>query len=70
LAQFAATVSVAGRPDPGSTGLAGGLTTIKRLLLGKTVTLTIRGAPIKLEANAAAGAGALAEAFSRAKAAA
>ena len=42
---------------------------VKRLLLGKTITLTVRGAPIKLEANAAAGAGALAEAFSRAKAA-
>jgi hypothetical protein len=42
---------------------------VKRLLLGKTITVTVRGAPIKLEANAAAGAGVLADAFVRAKAA-
>ena len=41
---------------------------VKRLLLGKTVTLTVRGVAIKLEANAAAGAKELADAFRRAKA--
>jgi len=41
---------------------------VKRLLLGKTITLTVRGVAIKLEANAAAGANELADAFRRAKA--
>lgn len=41
---------------------------VKRLLLGKTVTVTIRGVPFTLEANALADAGGLAEAFRRAKA--
>jgi hypothetical protein len=40
----------------------------KRLLLGKVVTVTVRGVPIKLEVNAAAGVGPLIEAFDRAKA--
>ena len=43
---------------------------VKRLLLGKTVTVTVRGVPFKLEANALADASGLAEAFSRTKAAA
>jgi hypothetical protein len=43
----------------------------KRLALGWVVTITVRGGePIKLEANAAAGARALADAFVQAKAAA
>lgn len=41
---------------------------VKRLPLGQVVTLNVRGAPIKLEANALAGARGLAEAFNRAKA--
>jgi hypothetical protein len=41
---------------------------VKRLLLGYVVTLTVRGSEFKLEANAAAGAKPLAEAFERAKA--
>ena len=40
---------------------------VKRLALGQIVTLTVRGVPFKLEANAMAGARALAEAFERAK---
>ena len=43
---------------------------VKRLALGKVVTLTVRGAEIKLEANAAADAKGLAEAFERSKASA
>lgn len=43
---------------------------VKRLALGQVVTLTVAGAPIKLEANALAGAKRLAEEFDRAKAAA
>jgi hypothetical protein len=42
---------------------------VKRLALGQVVTLTVRGVPFKLEANAMAGAKALAAAFDRAKAA-
>jgi hypothetical protein len=40
---------------------------VKRLVLGKTLTLTVRGVPIVLEANAAASASDLADAFARAK---
>jgi hypothetical protein len=40
---------------------------VKRLLLGYVVTLTVQGSEFKLEANAAAGAKPLAEAFERAK---
>lgn len=40
---------------------------VKRLGLGQVVTLTVRGVPFKLEANAMAGAKALAEVFDRAK---
>jgi hypothetical protein len=43
---------------------------VKRLLLGKTITVTVRGVPFKLEANALADASGLVEAFSGAKAAA
>jgi hypothetical protein len=43
---------------------------VKRLLIGKTITITVRGAPITLEANALADAKGLAESFYRAKAAA
>jgi hypothetical protein len=38
---------------------------VKRLALGYTITVTVRGAAFKLEANAASGAKALAEAFAR-----
>jgi hypothetical protein len=41
---------------------------IKRLAIGKVVTVTVRGTPIKLEANALADAKGLASAFERAKA--
>ena len=41
---------------------------VKRLLVGKTVTVTVRGVPIKLEAGAGANAKGLAEEFARAKA--
>ena len=41
---------------------------VKRLGLGKKVILTVRSVPITLEANAAANANDLAEAFERAKA--
>ena len=41
---------------------------VKRLALGKVVTVTVRGVPVKLEANAKADASGLAEAFERAKA--
>jgi hypothetical protein len=41
---------------------------IKRLLLGKVVNVSVRGAPFKLEVNAKADAGGLADAFKRAKA--
>jgi hypothetical protein len=40
---------------------------VKRLLLGKVVTVTVRGESFKLEANAAANAKGVAEAFARAK---
>jgi hypothetical protein len=40
---------------------------IKRLLLGKVVTVTVGGTPIKLEVNAAADAKGLVEAFDSAK---
>lgn len=40
---------------------------VKRLLMGSVVTLTVQGSEFKLEANAAAGAKPLAEAFERAK---
>jgi hypothetical protein len=40
---------------------------VKRLLLGYVITLTVRGSEFKLEANAAAGAKPLAQAFERAK---
>jgi hypothetical protein len=40
---------------------------VKRLLLGYVITLTVRGSEFKLEANAAAGAKSMAEAFERAK---
>ncbi len=39
----------------------------KRLLLGYVITLTVQGSEFKLEANAAAGAKPMAEAFERAK---
>jgi hypothetical protein len=42
---------------------------VKRLLVGKTVTVTVRGVPIKLEAGGGANAKGLAEEFARAKAA-
>jgi hypothetical protein len=41
---------------------------IKRLLLGKVVTVTVRGAEFKLEANATANAKGLADRFEQAKA--
>ncbi|MEO8688154.1 MAG: hypothetical protein ABI611_08020 [Solirubrobacteraceae bacterium] len=41
---------------------------IKRLLLGKVVTVTVRGVPFKLEVNAKADAKGVADAFDRAKA--
>ena len=41
--------------------------TVKRLALGYTITLAVRGVTIKLEANAATGARAFAEAFERAR---
>jgi hypothetical protein len=41
---------------------------VKRLLVGKTVTISIRGTSFKLEANATANAKGLAEEFARAKA--
>ena len=41
---------------------------VKRVALGKVVTLTVRGVPIALEANAAADAKGLVRAFERAKA--
>lgn len=40
---------------------------VKRLLLGKVITLTVGGVAIKLEANALADAKGLTEAFNRAK---
>src|SRR2546423_1160743 len=40
---------------------------VKRLLLGYVVTLKVRGSEFKLEANAAAGAKPMAEAFERAR---
>lgn len=40
---------------------------VRRLLLGKTVSVTVRGVPFKLEVNAAADAKGLADAFGRAK---
>lgn len=43
---------------------------VKRLALGKVVTVTVRGVPIKLEVNAAADAKGLAQAFERARVAA
>ena len=43
---------------------------VKRLLVGKTVTVTVRGTPFVLEVGAGANAGGVAEAFERAKAAA
>jgi hypothetical protein len=39
-----------------------------RLLLGNVVTVTVRGVPVRLEANAAANVSGLIEAFNRAKA--
>jgi hypothetical protein len=41
---------------------------VKRLLIGKTVTVTVRGVPIKLEAGGGANAKGLAEEFARIKA--
>jgi hypothetical protein len=41
---------------------------VKRLLIGKTVTVTVRGVPIKLEASGGANAKGLAEEFARMKA--
>jgi hypothetical protein len=41
---------------------------VKRLLVGKTVTVTVRGVPIKLEAGGGANAKGLAEEFARMKA--
>jgi hypothetical protein len=41
---------------------------VKRLLLGKVVTITVRGTPVALDVNAAADARGLAEQFDRAKA--
>lgn len=43
---------------------------VRRLLLGKVITLTVRGSSFDLEANAAAGANELIAEFNRAKAAA
>jgi hypothetical protein len=40
---------------------------VKRLLVGKVVTVTVRGVPIKLEAGGGANAKGLAEEFARAK---
>jgi hypothetical protein len=40
---------------------------VKRLALGYTITLTVRGVAIKLEANAASGAKSLAHAFDQAR---
>jgi hypothetical protein len=40
---------------------------VKGLLIGKTVTVTVRGVPIKLEAGGGANAKGLAEEFTRAK---
>jgi hypothetical protein len=40
---------------------------VKRLAVGKTVTVTVRGTPFALEANAAADAKGVVEAFERAK---
>jgi len=40
-----------------------------RLLLGKVVTVTVRGVPVTLEANAAANVSGLIDAFNRASAA-
>jgi hypothetical protein len=42
---------------------------VKRLAVGKTVTVTVRGVPFVLEVGAGANAGGVAEAFERAKAA-
>jgi hypothetical protein len=42
---------------------------VQRLLLGSVVTVTVRGVPVKLEANALAGTKRLARAFAEAKAA-
>jgi len=42
---------------------------VKRLLVGKTVTVTINGTSVKLEAGAGADAKGLAEEFRRARAA-
>jgi hypothetical protein len=41
---------------------------VKRLLLGKVVNVSVRGVPFKLEVNAKADAGGLADAFNRARA--
>lgn len=41
---------------------------VKRLALGKVVTVTVRGTPVKLEANALANAKAVADTFDHAKA--
>ena len=41
---------------------------VKRLLVGKTVTVTVRGTPFMLEVGAGANAGGVVEAFERAKA--
>jgi hypothetical protein len=41
---------------------------VNRLAMGKTITLTVRGTPFTLEANAAADANGLADALERAKA--
>jgi hypothetical protein len=43
---------------------------VKRLAAGKTITVTVRGAPFVLETGAGANAKGVAEAFERAKAAA
>lgn len=43
---------------------------VKRLLVGKTVTVTVRGVPFVLEVGAGANANGVAEAFERAKTAA
>ena len=42
---------------------------VKRLAIGYTITVTVRGVAFKLEANAASGARALAETFDRARSA-
>jgi hypothetical protein len=42
---------------------------MKRLAAGKVVTVTVRGVPVTLEANAAANAGGLIDVFNKAKAA-